>query len=314
MTNKESVAIAFENLKAKHEEMSRIRFEKCEELKKTDKKYAEICSAVSDLGSEYAIASLKGDKEKCKKLSAEIETLENEKTQILKNNNILGEDYICPLCNDTGETENGICSCVLEMAKKIYSENMAKEIPLNECCFNNFDLSFYTEQEAKSRMTSIFALCKEYAQNFNPSSSQNLLFMGRPGLGKTHLSLSIVNEVIKKGYSVMYGPAYNIFAKMENDRFDTHTSENFDTAIGVDLLVIDDLGGEFMTAFVQSTVYNIINTRILLGKPTIISTNLAIDEIQKRYTPRVASRIIGDYKPKIFLGTDVRQAKMLRNE
>jgi len=56
-------------------------------------------------------------------------------------------------------------------------------------------------------------------------------------------------------------------------------------------------------------VYNIINERILTGRPTIISTNLMFEAISDRYTSRVYSRIIGGYTPLEFIGNDVRQLK-----
>jgi DNA replication protein DnaC len=54
----------------------------------------------------------------------------------------------------------------------------------------------------------------------------------------------------------------------------------------------------------------ILNDRINLRRPTIINTNLSGKEIKARYTDRIASRILGDFKPFVFVGTDIRRQKL----
>ena len=77
--------------------------------------------------------------------------------------------------------------------------------------------------------------------------------------------------------------------------------------LSCDLLIIDDLGVEFSTQFTVSELHNIINTRILRCLPTIISTNLELADIEKQYSQRIASRIIGTSMPLRFCGNDIRQ-------
>ncbi|MBQ6542839.1 MAG: ATP-binding protein, partial [Clostridia bacterium] len=79
--------------------------------------------------------------------------------------------------------------------------------------------------------------------------------------------------------------------------------------LGCDLLIIDDLGCEFGTQFSASEIYNIINYRINQSKPFIISTNLDWEELEKKYSKRVASRIIGSCSNLKFIGNDIRQIK-----
>ena len=59
-------------------------------------------------------------------------------------------------------------------------------------------------------------------------------------------------------------------------------------------------------------VYNLINTRLMAERPTIISTNLSISELENRYSERVVSRIIANYRILPFIGRDVRQLKRMR--
>ena len=76
-----------------------------------------------------------------------------------------------------------------------------------------------------------------------------------------------------------------------------------------DLLILDDLGSEFTTPFVQSALYEIINTRLMEGRRTVISSNLNLEGIRNRYSPQVASRLEGEYLLMAFFGQDIRLLK-----
>ena len=231
--------------------------------------------------------------------------------------------YTCEKCEDTGfieerDDEKGVsygshlCTCHTELLKKLATENMSKSTPLALSTFEDFDISYYSREKINGEspyeaMSYVFNSCKEYAENFDMDSS-NLYFYGRTGLGKTHLSLAIANEVIKKGYSVVYGSVIGFLNKMEREKFGK--GEAFETEnvlIDADLLILDDLGAEFQTSFTVSAIYNIINCRIARGAPTIISSNLDFEELKARYPESIASRIIGTYATVQFIGKDIRQ-------
>lgn len=76
-----------------------------------------------------------------------------------------------------------------------------------------------------------------------------------------------------------------------------------------DLLILDDLGTEMQTSFVSPALYSVVNGRILEGKPTIISTNLSLGDLSRRYTPQIASRLMGEYVNLMFMGQDIRLQK-----
>ena len=75
-----------------------------------------------------------------------------------------------------------------------------------------------------------------------------------------------------------------------------------------DLMIIDDLGAEFSTAFSEATINELINNAILSGKPMIIISNLSVDELEKRYGQRVVSRL-NSFEVIEFMGEDIRQLK-----
>ena len=83
--------------------------------------------------------------------------------------------------------------------------------------------------------------------------------------------------------------------------------------LSCDLLVLDDLGAEFSTAFSQSVLYQVINDRMVEGRSTIISTNLDLSGLSKTYNERILSRLIGSYTMYGFVGRDIRQQKLVRS-
>lgn len=227
----------------------------------------------------------------------------------------------CILCGDSGYTASGMCGCL----KKYYIEEQIAELSemldLGEQSFDTFSFEWYSEQDqgygvsARENMELIYETCSNYAHKFG-THSQNLLLFGDPGLGKTFLSACIAREVSEKGFSVVYDTAGHIFSQFEREKFGRE-SEGEDPESDVarvlrtDLLIMDDLGTEMVTEFVRSTLYQIVNTRLMMKKCTIISTNLRPDELGRRYSAPLRSRLEGEYRQLPFFGEDIRK---LRNE
>lgn len=226
------------------------------------------------------------------------------------------EDYLvmkhyCKKCEDTGFVENEQCECLTSLIASITAKEMNKNSQINLCSFETFDINLYygnnqseTEQY-RNIMRRIFEFCKTYAENFN-ENSDNIIMFGRTGLGKTHLSLAIANEVLKKGYNVLYDSSLNYLNQIEREHFGKSDGDTLSQLLSAELLILDDLGSEFTTQFYTSTIYNIINTRINRSLPTIISTNLDQDEMLKRYDERIASRLFTMYKSFELVGKDIR--------
>ncbi len=224
--------------------------------------------------------------------------------------------YVCEKCRDTGVTDEGVCPCFRQLLIETAKQKIAAVAPLSESRFDNFSLSFYPNAadaagySPQKRMGEILNFCRSYAEDFSPSSP-SLFMHGATGLGKTHLALAIANTAIERGHGVVYASAPNLFNALERERFGKGTgaglsSDELDEA---QLLIIDDLGAEFATQFTVSCTYNLINTRMLAGRPTIITTNLTMPEFEAKYTQRITSRITGSYVSLMFLGHDIRQLK-----
>lgn len=276
----------------------------------------EIDKSIATIGAKTALAAISGNKKELERIKAAISSLKNERAKILAAAGIENIAYSCQKCHDTGYVDGKFCDCVSLAAREMMIDELSKVAPVAECKFDSFDLNYYQDVVSeggnpRKRMTEVLKLCREYVINFDPTISKSLLFMGNTGLGKTHLSLAMAHDLIMRGFNVIYGSAYNLFAKMESEHFGEHNDKSYNDAVRCDLLIIDDLGGEFVSPYIQSLVYNIINTRLLSRKPTVINTNLSMADINRIYTPRVASRLLGEYTAKKFLGNDIRQQKSI---
>ncbi len=232
------------------------------------------------------------------------------------------EDYLTPRftckdCEDTGFRDGRRCHCLENAIKKVAVEEFNHSTTMSLCTFSDFKLQYYSTQNRNSNglsdfetMSMILKFCQDYAASFS-LSSPSILMLGETGLGKTHLSLSIANQVLEKGFTVLYGSAQDYFFKMQNEFFGKGKpgEDVLSTILAADLFILDDLGAEFESSFNASAFYNIVNSRLNQGKPTIINTNLTVREIESRYSNRVLSRLMSLYKTLKFVGSDIRQIK-----
>ena len=221
--------------------------------------------------------------------------------------------YTCATCKDTGFLENTkACSCFRALLYKenIKASGMGRLI--EEQSFDNFDLSVYAyDPSVSAKMQNVLNSAKEFAYGFaKHKGRKNLLLMGNTGTGKTHISTSVAKVLIEGGYYVLYDSAQNIVSAFENDKFRSGYgayAPEADKYLECDLLIIDDLGTEFVNQFTVSCLYNLFTTRRNRGLSTIISTNLAPAELASKYEGRIYSRIVGmDYNVLFFDGKDYR--------
>lgn len=289
--------------------------EKLPEINEIQRKLAQIGLNISKIFL-YS-ADKQADMEKLMQESLE---LQEQKKNILKKNgyseDALDIRYTCPACKDTGFIGSRRCKCHNELLKDIERSDLAKIAPIDDCTFDTFDIQYYPQQvmengiSPRDKAEKIKNSCRKYAANFT-TASPNVMFMGGTGLGKTHLSLAIANVVINRGYSVVYGTAQNILSDLQKENFGRDDDIRYyeKAVLGCDLLILDDLGTEFKSAYTVACLYNIINSRLSAKLPTIISTNFTAEELEEKYDQRITSRITGEYNKLILVGNDIRYMK-----
>ena len=245
--------------------------------------------------------------------------LQNERAMLIENQlkpGFLDESPICAHCGGSGYMGSTMCSCLERLCRMEQKKEIA-HLTNGQERFDAFRLDYYPDRvigaygaSPRTIMERTLETCKRYADGFVPGIG-NLLFVGGTGLGKTFLSACIANAVTDKGFSVAYESAPRLFAKLEKNRFSPDEQSRADVLefASCDLLIVDDLGTEMPGNFVTAALYSLLNDRLLEGKSMVISTNLNADEIAKRYSPQIASRLQGSFKGLTFVGEDIRVLK-----
>ena len=228
----------------------------------------------------------------------------------------LDESPICENCGGSGYIGSTMCECLQELCR----QEQKKEVSIlsgSKDAFNQFRLDYYPDRidpkigaSPRAIMERNFKVCRTYALTFTPNAG-NLLFVGGTGLGKTFLSACIARAVADRGCSVVYESANHLFGKLEQAKFSPSEESRREAAkfTDCDLLIIDDLGTEMPGQFVTAALYSLVNDRLLMGKSMVISTNLNVDEMSRRYSPQIASRLHGSFQRLTFLGEDIRVQK-----
>ncbi|MCT4508214.1 MAG: ATP-binding protein [Tepidibacter sp.] len=296
-------------------------YNKIPQIKEIDDKIFQIGLSLSK-----AVLMSDGDRQEIiDKSKIEMENLKKQKEAILAQNKIpldyLQMHYNCDKCKDKGFTKDGSqCECFKqELIKNAYKiSNFSKLIEKEN--FDTFDINLFRDEKIyaegisqRENMLSIYSACESFTLDFNKDNEENLLFYGSTGVGKTFMCSCIAKKLLDKGYTVLYETSYNIIELLQNYRFEkNHTYEdkrNYRLLFECDLLIIDDLGSEMTNTFTISELFNIINSRLIDSKKTIISTNLSPMEIANTYTDRIFSRISSHYTFLKFIGEDLRWEK-----
>ncbi len=285
----------------------------------------ELDRALRGTMADLAEVALSGDPHPEGRIQAIRErnlALQEERRQLLATLNLspdaLDGSPACPRCRDTGWVGHTMCTCLKELCAQEQAKDLSALLDLGDQRFENFRLDYYSSRPWKEGkpsprqvMERVEKLCRRYAQEFGALDLRNLFFSGGTGLGKTFLSACIARVVTESGHSVVYDSACSVFSAFEDRKFNRDPQARDDTRryLNCELLILDDLGSEMTTPLVQAALYEVVNTRLVARRHTVISSNLSLPEIALRYSPQVASRLEGEYRVLSFIGEDIRPKK-----
>lgn len=296
--------------------------ERLEKLYALEPRIKEIDDSISTYSIACAKKLIDGDHTALAKLRQDIASFKKEKEQLLLSQgypaDYLSPIYTCPDCKDTGYMDGEKCHCLKQaIIDTIYTQSNVKNI-LERENFSVFSYDYYsdTQKDPKTGLTSLetakraVAECERFIADFG-TTSQNLLFYGNTGVGKTFFTNCIAKELLEKSYSVIYFTAFQLFDILSKGVFekDADAIAAHQNIFDCDLLIIDDLGTELSNAFTVSQLFLCVNERILREKSTIISTNLNLVELRDLYSERTFSRISNNYNMIKLFGDDIRIQK-----
>lgn len=268
-----------------------------------------------------AVSSGKDAKQKVEAIQAENEKLQAKRGAILTANGF-PEDYSdihyeCKKCGDTGYVDLKMCDCMKRALTEAGYEASGLGGLIRTQSFENFSLDYYTgSAEQRATMERNVNFLRRFAEEFCDDTYANFLFFGATGLGKTHLSTAVAKKAIERGADVLYVTALGMIGDFEARRFGEGVGMRNDPTRYTDaeLLIIDDLGTEVTNQFTIACLYDVINQRINQRKSTIINTNLSLLEMEKRYSDRITSRLLGEYRMLMFAGADIRRQKVSKGK
>jgi DNA replication protein DnaC len=293
------------------------------EIRRKIPRISEIDNLLTLTPMKISKVILSGNIAAIKDVEAENKALMAERNELIKKagykDNYLDNIYKCPACKDTGYINGAKCACFKQkLVSRYYSMSSLGPV-LSKENFDTFDFRYFSDERdpnggmsPRERIQAIYQISIEFVREFD-KSPKNLFFYGPAGRGKTFMCNCIAKDILDMGKSVLYSSAVKLIKTIEDARFNRENMENPDEQINffytVDLLIIDDLGTEYLTTPTMSAFFDILNSRILEGRPTIISSNLGPKDIETQYSDRIVSRLQGEYIFCKFQGEDLRILK-----
>ncbi|WP_313755880.1 ATP-binding protein [Tissierella sp.] len=316
------LSIEYERKRDKQLHEQRIRKEKVYRKIPAIKRIDEDILKTGLSMSKYIIGNPHKYKESIENAKKIIEKLKMEKAYLMTESNIpvdyMDIKYDCESCKDTGYLDTGNqCNCLKQaLVSRAYKMSNIENV-LQKENFKSFNINIFKDEPfenermtPRENMIDIVGIAEGFISNFTENNGENLLLYGTTGLGKTFLCNCIAKSLLDKNKIVIYQTAFTILEIIEKHRFGKDTRNyndyQYNLLFEADLLIIDDLGTEVANTFTNAEIFNIVNTRIIAGKKTIISTNLTPKEISDTYTDRVFSRILDKFIPLKFYGHDLR--------
>ncbi len=318
MTNKETVSDILDRRRA-WAKLSRDR--RVEKFYEDYPEFMQVKDRIKELSQELILSMLQ--KQDVEKLQEELNALRQEEKDFLSfhkiDENFFEPDYTCKICKDEGFVDGKSCSCRKQLLVDYnYDQSKVKEL-LKEQNFSTFRLDIFRQSRQPGEEISPYenmkellaALTEEYVPYFS-NKSPNLYFYGPTGTGKTFLVNSIAKGILDEGHTVLYQTAGELLEFLVNYNFmyveDKEIyKDRHQYVYDVDLLIIDDLGTEFVRDQTLSALFDLINNRLVGKKPVILSSNVELEELGDYYDERIASRIQGEYSAFELYGNDLRR-------
>lgn len=254
-------------------------------------------------------------------LARKIDGLKEEKRTVLRKLAI-DEDYLklhytCDKCKDTGVYKGKSCSCRKQlMSQKLYDQSMIYD-RISKENFSNFEINRFRKSKQANEsvspyenMRQILVDVRRYLDNYR-KGSPNLYFYGKVGTGKTFMINCIAKELMDKGVPVLYQSSVELLEFLNDYQFmfvqeKSNYKSKYELIFDVEVLIIDDLGSENTNEQSKSSLFEVINKRLVANKTTIISSNENAYDLGNKYGTRISSRIMGEYEPFLFYGSDLR--------
>lgn len=280
--------------------------ERAEELLLNLPEYSELIAERNRQMVAFSTALSESDIKSADKINKKIIDINNKIIKLAEKKNVRLANWHCEKCRDTGRLDNGdYCECYTRLEMDYYREEMGlNRLP---------SISFSDHKQGLNEtLDKLYQGMANYVNCFPNNKKKKLIFSGSVGVGKTYLVAATANELIKKGYKVMYISAIDLAQLFLNYHMANVSDKEviFAPLKQADMLIIDDLGVEpIYNSITIPYLYQLLEFRNM--RYMIITTNLTLEDIEARYGERICSRIV-DVDNSMLLrlsGDDLRLKK-----
>jgi DNA replication protein DnaC len=198
----------------------------------------------------------------------------------------------CPICGGTGWKEVvrdgvgavGRCGCVQPAAADDLLRQAGIPPRFEQAGFDNFSAGRRQDNPTEhDALTSAIVTAKRFAADYLPGAEPSgLLLQGPTGVGKTHLGVAVLRELIQRGFAGRFFD-YQYWLKQMRGAYDAAAGDAhrdaYDRALDTEVLLLDDLGSERYSEWVEDTITSLINHRYNAKRAIIATTNLPIPQL-----------------------------------
>lgn len=236
--------------------------------------------------------------------------------------------YTCSTCRDTGQVNGQRCSCYQAVLVPLLTDE-ANLAHLEQMSFASFDANLFSDQpnpglyqsdlSPRQQIQGLRKVSERFVAAFDQPETRSMLFIGKPGTGKTFLMVCIARALLNLGRSVLYMTAPQLFDHLQEHKtllasFNPdpvrleHSLAMKDSLYNCELLLIDDLGTEAGASSRYADLLAVIDSRQGSGRKIILSSNADPASLRDHYDERLLSRLVGGFAVYRFFGEDVRLA------
>lgn len=236
-----------------------------------------------------------------------------------------GKEAACPVCQDRGIILQGDvaypCSCMQVRKRKNQFRNARISRDLMKCQLDKFRLDYYVSEQGDKSHYDVALRALNAAKGFVEECKHNphtlgLMFTGPVGSGKTFLAASIANELMAAQLQVLFIVVPDLLDELRASyKSEVNELDLLDSARTIPVLILDDLGAHNYSDWTRNRIYSIINYRLNEWLPTIITTNLSLDEMEEYLSVRTTSRIIQSTRIfRLTVAKDIRHQMYYERE
>lgn len=302
------LAQAKERIKLRRQEAEAKLAEKMQQLRlanpdfyNAERKLHSLCFEKARLDSQNADLGKLNEK-----IARAKQNFNNELVKLGLSEKDLQACYHCAICQDTGEADSKICTCLKKEIASLIAGAQDGRVTKQVSFESNFSIFGKNVKEYQTN----YALINKFANDYPNVSTKKIIFCGKSGTGKSYLASILANELEQKLHEVIFIKAVrlnNLFLEYHLAPLEKK-ADILSDLFSCKMLIIDDLGSEnFLNNVTSEYLYQLITEREQIF--TLITTNLTPEQINDTYGSRVFSRL-ADKAHSIWLRFDCNDLRL----